>query len=363
MATLLAGCGVLQRALSQAPQRSYPAIITIMNTDILIPDEKGLYCPAGGFHIDPWRPVRRAVITHAHGDHARPGSTSYLCASPGERPLSLRMGKAVQTLAYGEQLTIGNAVVSLHPAGHVLGSAQIRVEVNGEIWVVSGDYKREPDSTCAPFEVVRCHTFITEATFGLPIYRWHPADQVLADIRKWWQHNAQEKKTSILFCYVMGKTQRIMASLQNAAADIGPLFAHGAMQQMNEAYRQSSVALPAAPNPVDMPPKHDFTGALVFAPPSAQGTSWMRRFKNTVTGRASGWMRVRGRRRRLAIDRGFVLSDHADWSQLLRTIGDTGAERVIATHGSTASLVRYLREEGVAAEAVASAPWDEVEDI
>lgn len=330
---------------------------------ILAPDDKGLYCPAGDFHIDPWRPVKKAIITHAHGDHARPGSKSYLCALPGERPLSLRMGGSVQTLAYGERLTIGNATVSFHPAGHVLGSAQIRVEVGGEVWVVSGDYKREPDSTCELFEIVECHTFITESTFGLPIYRWQPADQILNDIRSWWQGNAKDGKTSILFCYVMGKTQRIMAYLKKYENDIGKIYAHGALQQMNEAYRQSSVALPTAPNPVDMEAKHNFSGALIFAPPSAQGTPWMRRFKKQVTGRASGWMRVRGRRRRLAIDRGFVLSDHADWPQLLQTIADTGAERIIATHGSTATLVRFLREQGLEAEAMVSTPWEEAEEM
>lgn len=330
---------------------------------ILTPDDNGLYCPAGDFYIDPWRPVKKAIITHAHGDHARPGSKSYLCASPGERPLSLRMGSTVQTLRYGERLTIGSAAVSFHPAGHVLGSAQIRVEVGGEIWVVSGDFKREPDSTCEPFEITRCHTFITESTFGLPIYRWQPADQVLNDIRNWWQTNAENGKTSVLFCYVMGKTQRIMAYLKEYENDIGKIYAHGALQQMNEAYRQSGVALPKAPNPVDMEAKHDFGAALIFAPPSAQGTSWMRRFKNQVTGRASGWMRVRGRRRRLAIDRGFVLSDHADWPQLLQTIADTKADRIIATHGNTAILVRYLQEQGYAAEAMTTTPWEETEEM
>lgn len=333
-----------------------------MNSQLLIPDENGLYCPAGNFHIDPWRPVEKAIISHAHGDHARPGSMSYLCAAPGEHPLSLRMAQKVQTLAYGETLSIGNAQVSFHPAGHVLGSAQIRVEVGGEVWVVSGDYKREKDNTCEPFEVVPCHTFITESTFGLPIYRWQPAEQVLADIKNWWNVNAREGKTSILFCYVMGKTQRIMEYLGRTAGDCDRIYAHGALQQMNEAYRRSSVPLPSAPNPVDLPKKYDFSGSLIFAPPAAQGTSWMRRFKNIVTGRASGWMRVRGRRRRLAIDRGFVLSDHADWPQLLQTIEDTGAERVIATHGNTSSLVRYLQESGVLAESMISAPWNQIDE-
>ncbi len=329
---------------------------------VLINDDKGLYCPAGDFHIDPWRPAARAIITHAHGDHARPGSTSYLCAEPGKLPLSLRVGSSIQTVHYGEQLTIGSAKISLHPAGHVLGSAQIRVEVAGEVWVVSGDYKRETDPTCDPFELVQCHTFITESTFGLPIYRWYPAEQVMEAIYGWWQTNAAAGKPSILFSYVMGKTQRIMASLALYDGGTEKLYAHGALQQMNQAYRESSIYLPDAPNPLSMPAGHDFSSALIFAPPSAQGTPWMRRFKNSVTARASGWMRVRGRRRRLALDHGFVLSDHADWPGLLNTIYETGAERVITTHGSSQILARYLQERGFNTDIMTTGAWGQTED-
>jgi len=328
---------------------------------LLIRDDKGLYCPAGDFHIDPWRPAARAIITHAHADHARPGCSAYLCAEPARLPLSLRLGSPIQTVQYGEQLTIGSAKVSLHPAGHVLGSAQIRVEVAGEVWVVSGDYKREADPTCDPFESVQCHTFITEATFGLPIYRWQPSEQVMEAIYSWWQANAEAGKTSILFSYVMGKTQRIMASLALYDGGMENHYAHGALQKMNQAYRDSSIYLPDAPNPLTMPANHDFSSALIFAPPSAQGTPWMRRFKKSVTARASGWMRVRGRRRRLALDRGFVLSDHADWPGLLNTIFESRAEHVIATHGSSQVLARYLQERGLNTDVMATGAWEQVE--
>lgn len=333
-----------------------------MSDQILLSDDKGLFCPAGNFHIDPWRPVSRAVITHAHGDHARPGSDAYLCAEPGRLPLALRGGDRVQTLAYGQQLKINDARISFHPAGHVLGSAQIRVEVGGDVWVVSGDYKREADPTCDPFEIVPCRVFITESTFGLPVYRWDPSAAIMEELVDWWQYNAEAGRPSILLAYVMGKTQRILASLATLTECKGRLFAHGALQQMNHAYRASSVYLPEAPNPIEMGEGYDFSEALILAPPSVLGSSWMLRFKHAVTGRASGWMRIRGRRRRLALDRGFVLSDHADWPALVRTIYETNAERVLVTHGSGEILARYLRERGLPSEALNLERWAEEED-
>ena len=333
-----------------------------MSEPVLQVDDKGLYCPAGDFHVDPWHPVERAIITHAHGDHARPGSASYLCAEPGLLPLSLRVGDRVQTLGYGQKLKINDALVSLHPAGHVLGSAQVRVEVGGDVWVVSGDYKREQDPTCDPFEIVQCRVFITESTFGLPVYRWDPSFEVMEDILSWWSKNAEAGRPSILLSYVMGKTQRIMASLASLTDCHDRLFAHGALQQMNEAYRTSSIYLPEAPNPLDMGDGHDFSRALIMAPPSVAGTSWMQRFKHGVSGRASGWMRIRGRRRRLALDRGFVLSDHADWPALLRTIFETNAEKVLVTHGSSEVLARYLSERGLAADPLGVDRWGDQEE-
>jgi putative mRNA 3-end processing factor len=331
---------------------------------MLVPDDNGLYCPAGDFHIDPWGPVSRAVITHAHSDHARPGSQAYLCAEPCRTPLELRMGEraSIQTLSYGERLNLGRAVVSLHPAGHVLGSAQVRIEVGGEVWVVSGDYKRHADPTCTPFEPVRCHTFVTESTFGLPIYRWQGPDSIVEEMVSWWQANAEAGRPSVLTATILGKAQRVLACLSGREKDIGPVYAHGAMQQMNRAYRMAGVELPKAPNPVQTPGQTDFARALILAPPSALSTPWMRRFKNAVTARASGWMRVRGRRRRLALDRGFVFSDHTDWPGLLQTVAETGAERVLATHGSGTTLARYLRDRDLEAQALALGFWDETEE-
>ncbi len=333
-----------------------------MGNKLLVPSDQGLYCPAGDFHIDPCHPVPRALITHAHGDHASPGSAAYLCADPGKLPLKLRVGNHVETIGYGKKLKVGDAHVSFHPAGHVLGSAQIRVDVGGEVWVVSGDYKRDHDPTCEPFEVVPCHTFITESTFGLPVYRWQDSDLVVRQIAEWWQCNSSQGKPSLLLGYVMGKTQRIMASLAASGEISGPLYAHGALQQMTQAYRASGIDLPQAPNPLDLPRNHDFSKSLIFAPPSALGSPWMQRFKNGVIGRASGWMRIRGRRRRLAIDKGFVLSDHADWPGLLRTIAESKAEHVIVTHGSTDILARYLQESGLKTETLALLPWGSAEE-
>ena len=306
----------------------------------------GLFCPAGAFHIDPWQPVERALITHAHGDHARPGSAAYLCAAPGLGVLRRRLGSdaAIETVAYGEQRTIGDVRVSFHPAGHVLGSAQIRVESREGVWVIAGDYKRAPDPTCAPLEPVRCDTFITESTFGLPIYRWDPARDVLDGIMRWWQGNGDAGRTSVLFCYTLGKAQRILAELSTLTDRT--VFIHGMMAGMIETYRDAGVRmLPVAPV-IDQARRgrssQSFAGELVLAPRSARGTRWMRRLGDVSDGFASGLMRVRGVRRQRAFDRGFVLSDHADWPALLQTIADTGASRVLATHGYAEPLARHL---------------------
>jgi putative mRNA 3-end processing factor len=311
--------------------------------------ENGLYCPAGDFHVDPWRPVERAVITHAHADHARRGSRRYLAARPGVRLLRSRLGDdaVIDPLDYGTPLDVGGVRVSLHPAGHVLGSAQVRLEHRGRVWVVSGDYKLAADPTCAPFEPVRCHTFVTESTFGLPIYRWAAADEVFADVNAWWRQNRDDGRATLLFGYALGKAQRLLAGLDPS---IGPLYSHGAVEKLNQDYRESGVALPPTTYVGDAPPRTDWAGALIVAPPSAHGSPWVRRFGSAATSFASGWMRIRGTRRRRAVDRGFVLSDHADWPGLLDAVRATGAERVWVTHGYVAVLVRWLREHGVEAE-------------
>jgi putative mRNA 3-end processing factor len=321
---------------------------------------EGLYCPAGDFHIDPWRPVERAVITHAHGDHARAGSGRYWASATGMPLLARRLPReSVQPVAFGETLRFNDARVSLHPAGHVLGSAQVRVEVAGEVWVVSGDYKRQPDPTCASFELVPCDTFITEATFALPAYRWQPAAAVAAEIVAWHRDNAAHGRCSVLFCYALGKAQRLLAEL--APHLDAPVYLHGAQRPLVEAYRAAGVDLPETA-PVNDRGRGDWRGALVLAPPSAAGSPWMRRFGPHRTGFVSGWMRIRGNRRRRGYDRGFVMSDHVDWPDLLRTIRETGCRRVLATHGRSDALVRYLQEvEGLAAAPLATA-WGEEEE-
>lgn len=303
----------------------------------------GLFCEAGNFFIDPWEPVERALVTHAHGDHARPGSASYLCAAPGAALLRRRLPDGViEAVAYGDVLTIGDARVSFHPAGHILGSAQIRVEHRGEIWVVSGDYKRQADPTCVPFEPVPCHTFITEATFALPIYAWDPADTTIGEIAAWWRTNRDESRPSVLFCYVLGKAQRILAGLADQAE--GPIHLHGAMAAMTEAYRDLGVAMAPAERIAEHVRGKALARSLVLAPLSARGTPWMKRLPGASVAFASGLMRVRGVRRQRAFDRGFPLSDHADWRALLATIAETGASRVLVTHGWSEALARFLAE-------------------
>ncbi len=307
---------------------------------------RGLFCEAGNFYIDPWQPVDRALITHAHSDHAHPGSAAYLCAAPGATVLRRRLPEAaVATVEYGEPLTIGDVRVSFHPAGHILGSAQIRLEHRGDVWVVSGDYKRADDPTAAPFEPLRCNTFITEATFGLPVYTWDSPASVVDEIVEWWHLNREAEQPSVLFCYVLGKAQRILAELRERADE--PIRLHGAMDGMTEAYRDTGVALAATERIAEGTRGKALARTLVLAPISARGTTWMRRLPNASTAFASGLMRIRGVRRQRAFDRGFVLSDHADWPSLLRTIDETGASRVLVTHGWSDVLARFLAERGL----------------
>jgi putative mRNA 3-end processing factor len=329
---------------------------------LLTETSSGLWCAAGRFHIDPWEPVERAVITHAHGDHARPGHQAYLCAAPGEVLLRRRFGPdaAIQAVPYGQMVTMGNVRISFHPAGHVLGSAQIRLESNDGVWVVAGDYKRAPDPTCAAFEPVRCDTFITESTFGLPIYRWDPTDIVIDDVGGWWNGNREDGRTSVLFCYTIGKAQRLLAELMRITDRT--VFVHGMMLGMIEAYRESGAAmLPAVPviEPTGgaRSARRSFAGELVLAPLSARGTPWMRRLGDVSDGFASGLMRVRGVRRQRGYDRGFVLSDHADWPALLQTVADSGATRVLATHGHAEPLARYLAQRGLDSGVIRTA-WE-----
>ena len=325
-----------------------------MTPPLIVSRPEGLYCPEGEFFIDPWLPVNRAVITHAHSDHARRGNAHYLAHRDSTELLRIRLGAdiSLQTLEYGEAIEHNGVRISLHPAGHVLGSAQVRLEQKGRVWVASGDYKLADDETCRPFEAVPCDTFITESTFGLPIYRWpHQAD-LFADINDWWQRNAAAGRTSILFCYAFGKAQRI---LRGVDASIGPIICHGAVERLNAVYRAVRVPLPRTFRVTDEAMnKSALSKTLVLAPPSAAGTAWLKRFGDYSDAFASGWMQLRGARRRRGVDRGFVMSDHADWSALHRAISSTGAGQVFVTHGSIAVMVRYLREQGLDAQAFAT---------
>jgi putative mRNA 3-end processing factor len=333
--------------------------------DLVTERPEGLYCSPGDFYIDPSRPDDRAVITHAHGDHARPGNAHYLAAARSEGVLRARLGNdiALQTLAYGETIEHHGVRLSLHPAGHVLGSAQVRLEHAGRVWVASGDYfvsgPGDMNTTCEAFEPVRCDCFITESTFGLPIYRWCPQQQVFDDINAWWRANAEQGRASLLMGYSFGKAQRILAGVD---AGIGPIVVHGAVLPLNRAYREAGVPLPPTLHLSEISDKTLLQRALVVAPPSVHGSAWARRFGDASDAFASGWMQLRGARRRRAVDRGFVLSDHADWPGLQRAIVATGAERVIVTHGYEAVMVRWLQEQGLQASAFHTEYDDERHD-
>lgn len=305
----------------------------------------GLYCPAGDFYVDPWRKVPRAVITHAHADHARRGSDHYLTTTDGLRVLRTRMGPeaVIDTLEYDEPISLNGVRVSLHPAGHVLGSAQVRIEHRGEVWVVSGDYKLTAESTCRPFEPVRCHTFVTECTFGLPVYRWPDQQEVFTEINRWWQKCQSQNRVAVIFAYSLGKAQRILAGLD---ATTGRIVCHSAVEQVNRDYRESGIPLPATELCGQPAPEDDWSGSLVIAPPATAGSRWHEKFGPSSTAIASGWMMTRGTRRRHSVDRGFILSDHADWPGLLQAIKATEAERILVTHGHTTPMVRWLNEQG-----------------
>ncbi len=321
----------------------------------------GLYCPRGDFYIDPWKSVDRAVITHAHSDHARAGMRCYLASEPSGGILRHRLGHKIrlQLLDYGEQLDLDGLKLSLHPAGHILGSSQVRLEADGQVWVVSGDYKTGADATCRAFEPLACHTFVTESTFGLPVFNWSSQTTILADINDWWRSNRDQGATSLLFAYALGKAQRILSGLD---ASIGPILTHGAVENINACYRKQGVTLPHTRPVSTIADPSQFKGAMVIAPPSANTGAWTRRFKDSSRAFASGWMQIRGHRRRLGVDRGFVLSDHCDWPGLNRAIAATSAETVWVTHGYASELVRWLAGRGQNAQVVPSRFSGEVDD-
>lgn len=325
-------------------------MVRIMRDPVLTFTDRGLYCPAGDFYVDPWRPVDRALITHGHADHARPGHGAYMATHAAGPVLRHRLGDiSLQGVDYDAPTTIGGAHVSFHPAGHVPGSAQIRIEVGGEVWVVSGDYKTEPDGLSEPFAPVQCHAFVTESTFGLPVFRWPAQADTAAQIDTWWRDSVAAGKTPMLGAYTLGKAQRLLSMLNPAT---GPILTHGAVETTTAVLREQGYALPKTIQVTPDTQIKDHPGALVLAPPSALNSTWARRFGPLSTAFASGWMQLRGVRRRRAADRGFVISDHADWNGLNTAIRATGAERVFVTHGYTEIFTRWLNSEGYDAQVI-----------
>lgn len=305
--------------------------------------KRGIYCSEAKVYLDPWRPVDKALISHGHSDHSRYGHKQYITHHANIPIVKHRLGNInVTGKEYGETFTINNVSFSFHPAGHIIGSSQIRVEHKGEVWVFTGDYKTENDGISIPFEPIKCHTFITECTFGLPAFKWRPQSEVISDINNWWQENQNEGKTSILFGYSLGKAQRLLKHLDTS---IGKIYTHGAIENMTNVLRPM-VDFPETIKITRETKKEELLGNIVIAPPSAHGSTWIRKMVPYVTASASGWMTFRGARRRRAIDKGFVLSDHCDWNGLLSSVKETGCEKVIATHGYTEIFSRYLRELG-----------------
>jgi len=332
-----------------------PGVATLPRDGLLQLSPEGLHCPAADVWIDPWRPVPRALITHAHADHARPGSGEYWAVATSEGVLRRRLGATIELhgLAYGEILERNGVRISFHSAGHVLGSAQILLEAGGERWLVSGDFKRQSDPSCAPFEPVRSDVLIGEATFGLPIYQWRPTGEVVGEMIAWWREAPE--RPSVLFCYAFGKAQRLLAELHAAGVEEEVLL-HGAVQALIEPYRMAAVAMPPTRPLSQLTTTESLAGRLVLAPPAAQGSPWMRRLRGAQCGLASGWMAVRGARRRRAGCRGFVLSDHADWAALLATARQSEAQQVYWTHGHAEAIARYLGEvEGISSDVLSGA--------
>lgn len=312
--------------------------------------DKGLYCAAGDFYIDPWRPVDRAVITHAHSDHARAGSRHYLCHHLTLPILQLRLGQhAYQSVDWNEPVWINGVRISLHPSGHIIGAAQIRVEYKGEVWVVSGDYKTENDGISGSFEPVTCHTFITESTFGLPVYRWQPQEVIFQQMRDWIEKNQQQDRASMLIAYSLGKAQRILQAISPITNNI---YVHGAIWNTHQVLLDNGIQLPAVHRITNETNKADLKGAVIIAPPGAEDSPWTKRLPSFRTAICSGWMQVRGQARRSRSDMGFALSDHADWNGLLSAVKATGASKVFVTHGFQSVFSRYLNEIGIEAAEV-----------
>lgn len=313
---------------------------------------KGIYCKQGNFYIDPWEPVDFAVTTHGHADHVKWGNKNYLCHELTKPILTTRYGLEdnIQTLPYHNPIEINGVKLSLHPAGHVIGSSQIRLEYKGEICVVSGDYKVEYDGISTAFEPVKCHTFVSESTFGLPIYHWEAQEIIFNQIKDWVALNQLKQKTSILVAYSLGKAQRLIKNLAGSY----PIYVHHSIANLNEAFSKAGVILPETIRIIPEIKKENLQQGIVIIPPALADGKWVKSLMQPAIGICSGWMMVRAGRRWRSADAGFALSDHADWPGLLQAIKATEAEKVFVTHGSTAVFSKYLNEIGIEAEEVST---------
>ena len=316
------------------------------NTPLVRLTDNGLFCEIGGFYVDPLKSVDKALITHAHSDHARPGSRSYLTVKQGELLLKQRLGNRInlQTVNYAKYIYLNGVKVSFHPAGHILGSSLIRrIENNGEVWVISGDYKIEKDLTCEKYEPIKCNTLITESTFGLPIFKWTSQNEIFNDINSWWRKNKDSGTTSIIYSYALGKAQRIISGLDSS---IGTIYTHSAVGIINQCYRNSGINLPETQNISEVVCEDLTPGSVIIAPPSSDSKQWIGKFSCLSSAFVSGWMQIRKNRKRASFDRGFPLSDHADWEGLLQAIKESGAERILITHGYSSQLAKWLSKNG-----------------
>lgn len=317
---------------------------------------EGLYCKPGDFYIDAWSPVRQCIVTHAHSDHARFGHQHYIATENTAAIVQKRLGPEchIEKYPYDKKIKMKDCWVSLHPAGHILGSAQVRIETANKVCVISGDYKRTFDPSCEPFALQECDIFVTESTFGLPIYNWEKPDETIKKVYEWWQENSSQDLASVLFCYSLGKAQRLLSLLKDYTSK--HVYVHGSILSLSDLYQEKGISL-IKYLPVSENPSQNFKQDLILAPPSAKGSPWMKRFYPYRTALASGWMQVRGVRRRKNLDRGFVLSDHADWHELLMTVRETKASQVLTTHGNASTLARYLQEQNIKAFPLSGMEW------
>jgi putative mRNA 3-end processing factor len=322
------------------------------NMDLIEFTNKGMYCAQADIYIDPWKPVPRALITHGHGDHARWGHKYYLCTNLALPVIRYRLGVInIQGVEYGEKINMNGVDISFHPAGHIIGSAQIRLEYKGQVWVVSGDYKTENDGLSTPFESIKCHAFITESTFGLPVYKWVNQDVIFNDLNNWWADNNKNDKNTVVLCYALGKAQRI---LQNLDMNIGNVYTHGTIENVNEVIRKQGIPLNRSIKVGSQGNMKSIKGALILATPGTQGTKWMQKFSPYSLAVTSGWMDSNVADAKRKYDKGFVLSDHADWEGLNMAVKESGADRIFVTHGYTETYSAYLRSIGLDAKAVKS---------